>query len=295
MKDLIGTDRFGFERIFMQLLVPGLVALGPFIWGLYRAHADREGPLLDFIAAHEELALFFVFVFAIITGAIIEEISLRLEHEVIDRHIGRNDPNLKPIWYAYLQLRTQSDSEFVIMPDYNSNAVVRFKFTMSLSIALLFAAVGVSGLVALDHIMLQGVWRWLLPTTFFLGSGYLFLESIDTATTLHRNRIHIFQALEEVPLDYDDPDDPGKPEGKEEKVRYKLEFHGSGCCTAYRKFRKVGEHKDFYLVKAERRKPTPSDAELTRFDTCIHIDEDDVGYYHVSLLRELSKDEMKLG
>jgi hypothetical protein len=284
VKDFIGTDRYGFERILMQLLIPGLVALGPFVWWLYRLHEQAGGRLMHFISANKELALFVVAVFAIIIGAILEELALRIENQYIDRVNSRWDPNVRAVWYAYLRTVGNDKEGLVVLPGYNSSVVARFKFTLSLSLALVFTTVGVLCLIWDDMLSLAGRVPWVLPVALFLGAAYLFFESKDTATLLHDNRVLLLQALKQIPMDYDYPMKKDCPDNGE---RYGLVFHGADCCSAYREFRILDASKEYWLVEALERKPPAARRGWFSRSKCRHIGTGEFFYYHRSVLEKL--------
>lgn len=286
MKDFIATERYGFERILMQLLIPGLVALGPFVWLLFRIHEPMQGRLIVFASANKELALFLVFVLAIIAGAIIEELALRLEPQLIDRWNSRRDPNLKPIWYAYLRLRNEEKTSMSVMPDYNSSVVARFKFTMSLSIALMVCFIGLVILILLEVLLLKAAAAWVLPSLLFTGAVYLFSESKGTALLLHDNRVLILQAFGQLPVDYDEPLGKDCPDNDE---RYVLKIKGATCCRACRAFRILDASKDYWLVEASAREPDTAPWLAKRSRGCKHIRIGALQYLHPTTVEKYTK------
>ncbi len=285
MRDFFGTDRYGFERILMQLLIPGLIAVGPYLWWLYRIHEPIQGRFMILISANKELALFGVAVCAIITGAMLEEVALRVEKQVIDRLNGRHDANQSAVWYDYLRMVSNGAEGLLVLPGYNSSVVARFKFTVSLSLALLVSTAGVCGLILSRQLNLEGVTAWIVPLAMLLGAAYLFFESKDTAQVLHDNRILTLQALKQLPLDYDDPQ---KKEREDDGVRYCLCYPSAGCCVAFREFRVLDDSTAYWLVEAlDRIPPKEPRAWYTR-SSCAHISSGEILYYHRSILERLA-------
>lgn len=281
MNEVLGTDRYGFERILMQLLIPGLVALGPFVWWLYRLHENSSSRVILFATENKELALFFVGMFAIIGGAVIEEIALRVENQWVDQVNSRWDPNVRSVWYSYLRASMGDEEAPSGLTAYYSSVVARFKFTMSLSFALVFSSLGVVCLIWSEMLSLAGMAVWVVPLALLGGAGYLLYESIDTARLLHDIRILTLQALGQIPTDYDDPSELTCPDNGK---RYVLQISISNCCRTVRQFRVLDESKEFWLVEALERIPPKESGKVRTIIACEHIAVGDRFYYHPSIL-----------
>lgn len=259
MKDLIGGDRFGFERILMLVLVPGLIALGPFAWLLYllhrpdaatiigvqgpqwihdHLHLDRlptTRPLLEFAQNNKELAVSVVLAFAVVWGLVIEDMGAWLERNVIDNlNRERKDPNLFPAWDAYRRMVDEQGKIPAIIPAYTAGLVPRMKFQLSLSVSLSFFALGLYLLWLFNVLKFEPVAYYAVMTLVLLGAAFEFTKAISYCRYLHENRVCELQSRGNAPLDYFHP--RASATGPAEPITYKLTC-GASCCRSLRRFK----------------------------------------------------------
>lgn len=207
MKDLLGTDRFGFERIFIQLFLPGLIATAPFIWAFHITHRDLpNGEVVPFLRGNKEVALVLVFAIAIIAGLVIEDLASRIETAVLDELNRKQvDLNLVHIWRAYLKTTTNTTTPLAVIPGYNSALVVRLKFELSMALALLFTCSGLLLLLFGGRLHTTPLTIVFIFVALLLSICYLAWEARDSTRVLHRNRVLILEANGALPSDYSRP------------------------------------------------------------------------------------------
>lgn len=284
MKDFLGSDRFGFERVVMQVLAPGLVALGPFVWLIYLVHrgdillllgdsgpawirswADANGdgvadprPLMDFVRVNKTLAITVVMLCAILVGLVIEDAGAWIERNVFDPvNLRRKDRNLRVVWYAYLRANDQKDTKPAVAPKYMSAVLPRMKFQLSLGIALLFFSVG---LMLLTHFALLKLVPQVIGViigTMVLGSVFQFRKALSYCTFLHELRVCDLQARGKAPERYFVPLPLSVP------VNDITEYALVGPLESWMEFWKIEggatAELDYYLVKPTRKTLPPED------------------------------------
>lgn len=317
MKDLLATDRFGFERIVMQLLIPGLIAIGPLLWLLYLLHRpdvlqimgsegpiwlknvllvddpSRPKPLFTFIQNNKGLAAFVVLVFAVVAGLIIEDMGSWVEWNVIDKWNTTNkDRNLFFVWDSYLRLLEDNTKTTAVLADYTSTIMPRMKFQLSTSISLLFFAGGMTvvyicGLLRLGHV----VYWSIMPLTLFVAI-LEYRKALSYCALLHRNRVLMLQARSVLPPDYLAPVLPGAGITAPQYLSFK---HSPSCCTAKWKLQKLAENNGYTLCKVVKRSEMNGMHFLRMvvnlpswpfYGACPHFRSDTLVYLHPTLLVE---------
>jgi hypothetical protein len=134
--DLESTLKDEYLRPIATTLVPGSIALGPFVLLLKNNVPAVETFIHDYPAAF--VTAFVVFVIA--AGLILEDLGAQIEVNCFDKPMRKKDTRCKERWEQYLRL-TLNDS--LIGQQYLKTVLVRFKFELSMIPALVLFVGGI--------------------------------------------------------------------------------------------------------------------------------------------------------
>jgi hypothetical protein len=167
-------------RPFVTLLIPGAVAIIPYILILLHYHSE----LLDFWNKNSGSILTLLLLFAVAVGLIIEDLGAWIESSVLDKILKKKNSNHMVDWDEYLKLSFEKEP---IGQQYLDTIVLRMKFELGFGIALIIFFAGL-----LWYNIINGFCSWIsfLIMTFFIVilCAYLFRESYDSAKTLGKTR-----------------------------------------------------------------------------------------------------------
>lgn len=201
--DILGSDRFSIERLLIQLLIPGLVAMAPFAWLYYMEYrqCDTCG-VLGMLRANKEVAFFLCVVLAVGVGMVLENIGGRIEATLLRNMVCRSDINALKVWDLYLRTVVK---EPPVAGYYLTSMLVRLKFLLCFLPAFTTATVGVGILLVQGHLHLCCTAR-LVVVTGLLGLSVLFaFDLYHLMLVLHKTRVRVLQGVGRAPADYWDP------------------------------------------------------------------------------------------
>ena len=187
--DLIAGLKSELFRPLVTLFIPGAVAVGPYVLLIRFRFQDSCDA---FWKEHPVAFLWVVLISVLAAGLVLEDLGSRIESSAWDRLLKRKSPESETEWRTYLRLRV---NEEIVGQRYLDSILVRMKFELSMSLALLIHAFGL-GYVSLTDSFLDPLELGVV-VVFLLGlSLYLLLESWDSAQLLVELRRDIIKACE---------------------------------------------------------------------------------------------------
>ena len=142
MEKLTGLN-LRFDKVVMQFIVPGFIALFPFLIIISKSINELD----NFLVEHETISIFiYIFVF-LIGGILIESGGSYIEYYVYDKRHKKVNPNASAQWDQYLDLQFDSSKE-PIRIRYIRSALFKMKMELSLGISLIVNSLG---LILLQH------------------------------------------------------------------------------------------------------------------------------------------------
>lgn len=121
------------NRIILQLLIPGIFALYPYI--LLFANRFNNLSISDgYLGA-------IIFILSVSAGLVIEDFASQIESECWDKQNDSKFPERENEWNKYLKFKTL-ESEMPIAQKYLRTILIRMKFELSFAIALLIMIIG---------------------------------------------------------------------------------------------------------------------------------------------------------
>jgi len=167
-------------RPFVTLVVPGGIALTPYVLLLIRERRDVG----TFVVSNSGTAALLVLFGAIAAGLILEDIGSWIESRLWDKKLAKKDKAHFETWREYLKLKFQVEP---IGQSYIRSILLRMKFELGFGLALM---VTLPGTISLGWQLGLPLWPHLtliFVLTLAIG-GYLLHESYDSAHTLSRVR-----------------------------------------------------------------------------------------------------------
>jgi hypothetical protein len=129
--DKLSAVNLTFDKLLITVLIPGLVAIFPYLLLIYNLYPDFYGS----ITSNYTYVITLVTILSLIFGLIIENIGSRIEVEVFDK-VNKCDSK---IWEKFLKLSYEKEP---VGHRYLRNILMRMKFELGLFIALIFMAIG---------------------------------------------------------------------------------------------------------------------------------------------------------
>jgi hypothetical protein len=178
-------------RPLVTLVVPGIIAVGPFALVL----GDYVPPVAQFWNDHPNAFAVLLAIAVLAAGFVIEDIGASIENYCWDRLMSRGDSTHLANWNEYLKLRMDKD---LVGQQYLETRVTVLKFELAMAPALMIFWLGLLWLQA-DHAMWSTSGFLMVTLLLFAGSGYFFWESWQTANLLSRTRALILDAVKTGP------------------------------------------------------------------------------------------------
>lgn len=138
----ISSLNLDFDRVLIQLIIPGLTATFPWLIIFLNHHKEDCKYILDNISLLVTISV----LISLVTGIIFENIGSFIEVHLYDKRNSKNDPNYLRTWEEYLLLNYAGKEP--IGHRYIRNILLRMKFELSFGCALIPMAIG---LITLDY------------------------------------------------------------------------------------------------------------------------------------------------
>ena len=183
----ISSLNLDFDRVLIQLIIPGLTGVFPFlIIFLNHYHFER-----DFLYKNLTLFIPLISILSLIMGIVLENIGSYVEVKYYDEKNKKNekiDPNYEDTWKKFLALNYGAHQP--AGHRYLRNILLRMKFELSFGFALIFMA---GGLIILDnqHPIFESncprlFFLYLIP--FFAFCWLVFKDGYDSSKVLAQTR-----------------------------------------------------------------------------------------------------------
>lgn len=187
----ISSLNLSFDRVLIQLIVPGIVSISTWIPVIVHDYSSlKNSTFSNFLYSNGSIAASIVVICALIAGMILENLGSLFESRLIDRILKSNVTysDLMDVWDKYLQIDFGQSEP--VGQRYLRNILMRLKFELSFGIALFPATIG---LISLNHN--QKIFEWtcfncllfyILP--FLIALYLLFCEALQSAKILANTR-----------------------------------------------------------------------------------------------------------
>jgi hypothetical protein len=175
-------------RPLITLVVPGTIALGPFV--IIAAHYVPE--IEKFWTAHPNAFTVLLSLAILTTGFVIDDFATNIEAHLWDPKLERKHKLHATNWKRYLQLQLKDE---LIAQRYLRTKLTQMKFELAMPPALVICASGIEWLNAI-----LDLWSWKvtagIDVSILAIAGYLLSESWQTANLLSTTRATILEAID---------------------------------------------------------------------------------------------------
>ena len=182
--DKLTTLNLTFDRVLIQLIIPGLLACFPYLLLFFEV---QPAILAFFLSNGVTLIATLVILLSLISGIILENLGSRIEVHYYDERQLKNDSEYLDVWDKFLQLAYDKEP---IGQRYIRNILFRMKFELSVGAALVFMTIGL-GIYNYTHTIFTNLWLNILViyVTPLVGTLYLiFIEGWQSSKILHATR-----------------------------------------------------------------------------------------------------------
>lgn len=183
MENKLSSLGLTFDRVLIQLIIPGLVASFPFIIIFLNHYPFEKKLLLD----NPALLLPFVGAIALISGIILENAGSLLEVNIYDKQNKKKFERYEEIWQKFLTLKY---NEVPVGHRYLRNILLRMKFELSFGFAMFPMCTGLIILDSQYQLITACYWKIILFIIIPIGSAFylLFKEAYDSSKVLAKTR-----------------------------------------------------------------------------------------------------------
>lgn len=181
--DKLTTLNLTFDRVLIQLIIPGLLACFPFLLLFFELQPD----ILAFFQSNSTLMATFVILLSLISGIILENFGSRIEVHYYDEKQLKMDDEYLDVWDKFLQLAYDKEP---IGHRYIRNILFRMKFELSVGVSLVFMTIGL-GIYNYTHVIFSNLLLNILVVYVLpiMGTLYLiFIEGWQSSKILHATR-----------------------------------------------------------------------------------------------------------
>ena|SRR6185436_13948221 len=189
--DLTAPFKPEFLRPITTLIVPGTIAVGPFVLVL----GDYVAPVANFWDDHTTAFAVLLAISVLAAGFIIEDVGANIEFYLWDKELNKKNPTHLINWNEYLKLRIDNE---LVGERYLDAKVTQLKFELSMAPALIIFWSGLLWLQVL-HPMWSIIGFILVTLLLFTSAVYLLWESWQTAKVLSKTRALIIEAINAGP------------------------------------------------------------------------------------------------
>lgn len=134
--DKLSSLSLSFDRVLVQIIVPGLIAIFPFFLLFLRSHPDCKA----YFYSNPPITITAISLLSLISGLFLENLGGRWEKSIMDTRLQREYPDFDQIWKRYLQCNFNGNEP--VGQSYFRNIVLRMKFELSAGIAMVPMTVG---------------------------------------------------------------------------------------------------------------------------------------------------------
>lgn len=179
------TLNLSFDRVLIQLVMPGLIAIFPYLL----VFTDVEFNALAMqVQSINTLSTLIVILISLIAGIMIENIGSRIEVYYYDWRQKKRHKDYGLIWTQYLQLSYENEP---IGQRYLRNILFRMKFELSMAVALLLMVGGFCIYDSVYDILLHPTVVicaiYILPLC--IAAYLIFMEGWSSSKILHNVRV----------------------------------------------------------------------------------------------------------
>lgn len=184
--DPLKSINLDINRIIIQLFIPGIFAISPFILlfiDRFKIESQNEGYFSTII-----------FILSLTVGLLLEDIGSEIESEIWDKFNKKKYPNHETEWIEYLKLKI-NENDLIIAQKYLRTILIRMKFELSLGLALVVMIIGISILKHYINFCQSSCQFWwvcvVIPSIIAI---YLFYESWHSSKLLIKTRKTILES-----------------------------------------------------------------------------------------------------
>lgn len=191
--DKLTSLNLSFDRVLIQLVIPGLIAIFPWFIFFLNVHAHAK----SYLHSNTNVTILAIIFLSLITGLIIENMGGRLEVWWLDKRNKKKYKNYGDIWDKFLLLVYEKNEP--VGQRYLRNILLRMKFELSTAIAMIPLSIGLI-FVNYNHSIFND---WLaftfvvivLPALFLI---YLLYEATSSSEILAKTREHLVKEFYNV-------------------------------------------------------------------------------------------------
>lgn len=127
--DKLTSLNLSLDRVIIQLIIPGLIAISPYFIIFLNYHTDTR----HYLFTNVTITIGVLAILAIIAGLFLENFGGRIEVMWFDKINAKVDPNHQATWEKFLQLSYTAEP---VGQRYLRNIVLRMKFELSMGMAI---------------------------------------------------------------------------------------------------------------------------------------------------------------
>lgn len=173
-----------FDRVLVQLIVPGVTAVFPWIILFVNHHASYN----KFIIGNLSVFVTAIVLIGLIVGIILENAGSRIEVSLYDKRNAKLDMDYRKVWEEYLQLNYGGNEP--IGHRYIRNILLRMKFELSFGCAMVPMSIGLGifdyQFEIFQNNILDYLFIYIIP--FILFIYLIFKEGYSSSKVLANTR-----------------------------------------------------------------------------------------------------------
>lgn len=181
--DKLTSLNLSFDRILIQIIVPGLTAIFPYFLLFLNHHPKAK----DYFYNNQSVTITAITLISLIAGMLLENFGGRFEVCYLDWRIQKRNSDFDVIWNKYLSISYKDEP---IGQRYLRNILLRLKFEISMGIAMIPMMKGLLILNYQLHIFesfyLTLLLMVLMPVT--ISIYLLFYEARSSSLILDKTR-----------------------------------------------------------------------------------------------------------
>ena len=162
--DKLSSLNLDFDRVLIQLIIPGLTAIFPWVILFLNFHIYEK----TFLIQNLSLLITLVTITSLITGLALENLGSHFEVRYYDKKNKKADLNYMITWNKFLCLNYSGHQP--VGHRYLRNILLRMKFELSFAFAIIIMAIG---LAILDYNYVIFNSNWLKFIIFYLGPLFI--------------------------------------------------------------------------------------------------------------------------